>query len=518
MSFKPQGILTRRQSKSKQAKTVQETPKASKTKESKQNTHEPTQQPKTMSKTKRNMHAKTIETANNVVKSDQFKDLEAIQIEDRLQLTEEAWQKFQVEHEAYVDAIDAAQVEPEFMEYERVMELYLMVRSAFRSRIEALKPKLQAQPAADRPIQITVKQNEKEIANTWGTFGGDCLKWPGFRERFKVIHANADLAATQKFDYLQKALKGEAARIRGDLDITEQNYNIIWDRLIERYEDDYLIIHTLIQKITKMQPLQKATSYGLRRILDTIRDALGQLEAYFDTKAWYPILTFIVLDLLDTVTLREWEKLRPSLEQEDMETDQSNAEGAVGGDAQPQQKRKNGMPSWKQLESFIEQQAKYLGNIESSSKSDNLPRKADAREANASRERNQDRGQKRGTQQNQNAEQKIVPNGSCHLCSGPHWLYKCEKWLLEMSLTGRKDYILAHNLCHICLQASHGETDCFPPRRNKPCNKCFPDRRFHNSTLCPVGDRDRATTSINQASLGGVQASTGARSKNQSSA
>lgn len=188
----------------------QDTPKSSRS-DKDQAVSEPNQQAKAMSTAKRGIYAKAIEGAHRVATGDQFQSLDMFQIEDRMQMMDNDWDKFRLEHEAIIGSIDDTQAEAQANEYDRVMEMYLATRSTIRARIDALKPKIQAQATIDRPIQVTLKQNEGEIPNTWGTFSGDCLKWPSFRDCFKVIHDNANLTAARKFYFLQEALKGEAA-------------------------------------------------------------------------------------------------------------------------------------------------------------------------------------------------------------------------------------------------------------------------------------------------------------------
>lgn len=478
-----------------------------------------------MSTAKRSIYAATIEATHKLTNAAEFAAKTTIEIEDQLKVMEQDWMDFRNEHAKVIENAEETQLEAQAKEYARIMALYLASRSAMRSRIEVLKPKTQA-VAIDQGFQM-VKQKDpsSEIPNTWGTFAGgpgDCLKWPIFRDGFKVIHEHQSMSAALKFHYLQESLRGEAARVRGELGVTEPNYKIVWDRLVERYEDDYLIVHTLIQKMFTMQKLNKASSFGLRRILDNMRDCLGQLEIYFDTKAWNPMLVFLVMDLLDGETVREWEKLRPTLDIDINQPAEGNDNAANDVQAVPL-KRKNGVPNWKQLEAFLEQQAKFLGHAENSAHVENSSRSTNSRDNSASRDRkhdrNQDRNQKPTNKQGAKAnEAPNTPTTTCPLCNQPHYLRKCNDWRTEVTLTGRWDFVRDKNRCHICLEPYHGESDCYPGRRNKPCPKC-PERRFHNSTLCPVGDAQRREETqsrhdaINTLSLGNVQASTGARSK-----
>lgn len=61
-----------------------------------------------------------------------------------------------------------------------------------------------------------------------------------------------------------------------------------------------------------------------------------------------------------------------------------------------------------------------------------------------------------------------------------------------MSLNGRKDYIIANNLCYRCMRNEHGSSECNPTKKGEPCPRC-PQRRFHNSLLCPTKEAEVQT-------------------------
>ena len=139
-----------------------------------------------------------------------------------------------------------------------------------------------------------------EISNTWGTFDGSYSAWPSFRDRFAAVHNNSDVTVARKLDLLSKALIGKAALDTSKLSTTDAQYAVVWERLVDRYEDEYRVVHELVQKILGMRKLSSPSCHGIRQILDTMRDCLGQLEGYFNMTTWDPLLVFHVIDLLDT--------------------------------------------------------------------------------------------------------------------------------------------------------------------------------------------------------------------------
>lgn len=169
------------------------------------------------------------------------------------------------------------------------------------------------------------------------------------------------------------------------------------------------------------------------------------------------------------------------------------------GEARPQ-RRDVKMPSWAQLDAFLEQQAKIL--IHSENSSVNEPRDNSANRSNQNKPRLQS-----ASAINVNAKRQK----KCPLCSDEHYIHTCKIWKDEMNLLSRKAFVQEKNLCHVCLKPFHGSSNCYGAKKNIPCPKC-PNRRFHNSTLCPTGEANRQAAALSL-EVGTVQAHTGAISK-----
>lgn len=489
-----------------------------------------------MSINKRAIYARNLDNAHKAAHDIIFTNWSIFEVEDHLTMLEQDWEAFKKEHEKVIEAtVDPAELENQAKEYDKAQQAYKPTRSLCRTRIAVLTPKqqiIQHQPAE----RIKLEMPHAEIPNTWGTFSGGYTAWKSFRDCFKVIHEDENSAPSRKCHYLSEALKGEAAGARGELGITEQTYQLIWQRLEERYEDDYKIVEELVGKLLSMPKLTQPSCSGLRRILDVMRDALGQLKDYFDITQWDPLLVFLVLSLIDNDTRGEWEKNRSKPQKKSQPNEQAPDQAAgtdqmaIDSEQQPS-KRKSYLPSWADLEKFIEQQAKYIAHLD---------------ERHGARSHNRNTGPSRERSKSSNPAQQQPNTGQrnqlrnqrtpCLLCNGPHPIFKCEIWLKEMNLAGRIQYMNEHNLCHMCLRPNHNDFLCYTnpdgtPKEAVPCPRC-PNRKFHNSTLCPSHEADKRTMALNAqqsnvqhgtaqqniAPLGNVQANTGAYSKNKRSA
>lgn len=483
-----------------------------------------------MSVNKRAIYARNLETAHKAAHDILFTNWSIIEVEDHLTMLEQDWEAFKKEHEKVIEAItDDAQFEIQANEYDKAQQAYKPTRSLCRTRIAVLTPK--QQPVQQQPAErFKLEMPHAEIPNTWGTFSGGYTAWKSFRDCFKVIHEDENLAPARKCHYLSEALKGEAAGARGELGITEQTYQLIWQRLEERYEDDYKIVEELVGKLLNMPKLTQPSCGGLRRILDVMRDALGQLKDYYDIMQWDPLLVFLVLGLIDNDTRGEWEKTR-SKPQKKSQSNEHAPDQAAGGEQglvdveQQQPKRKSYVPSWADLEKFIEQQAKYIAHLDDRQGARSLTRNS------SSARSNQPPQQSSTAQRNQ-----VRTKTPCLLCRGPHPIFKCEIWLKEMNLAGRIQYMNENNLCHMCLRPNHNDFMCYTNKDGTPkeavqCPRC-PNRKFHNSTLCPSHEADKRAMALNaqhgnvqagtsqhsMAPTGNVQANTGAYSKTQRNA
>jgi len=125
----------------------------------------------------------------------------------------------------------------------------------------------------------------------------------------------------QKFHYLVSAINGDAKRVIQHLPVSEQGFRVAWEILVERYENERLIINTHIDNIMKLPCLISENSSQLRHLVDTTKCNLEALKAMKQkTESWDMIIIFTVVQRLDIKTKKEWElhmsnKELPTLQQ-----------------------------------------------------------------------------------------------------------------------------------------------------------------------------------------------------------
>lgn len=75
-------------------------------------------------------------------------------------------------------------------------------------------------------------------------FSGEVAEWLSFRDTFEsLIHKNGTIDLIQKFHYLKASLEGSAAQIIKSLEFTAVNYNVAWETICNRFNNQRLLTH-----------------------------------------------------------------------------------------------------------------------------------------------------------------------------------------------------------------------------------------------------------------------------------
>lgn len=328
-------------------------------------------------------------------------------------------------------------------------------------------------------IEIEVQQTDSNgnIPNVWGKFDGDYAKWKSFHDRWVAsMHDNKKVKTIVKFQNLQAACVGEAKGALGEWDLTEENYSKAWERLQKIYEDDYMQVQSFMQKLNDLPAMNGSTSKNIREIIDIVHKHIHGLQRYIDLNDKHPYVVFAVISKMDTDTYRAWEKYRPSLVKAQTANDDD-----VENDASRPGKH---IPTWSELERFLEGEVTIRVHAE---------RRPNHELSQPNIMQMSKKQQKRfGKQQNRESNADFSGTMKCVICGDAHMIYKCQTFI-DLSIVGRLNQVTEHELCVSCLRKSHAGR-CMNKRNNQACPKCLPDKKYHNSLLCP-----NANTSANAA-------------------
>ncbi|XP_011707972.1 PREDICTED: uncharacterized protein LOC105462820 [Wasmannia auropunctata] len=276
------------------------------------------------------------------------------------------------------------------------------------------------------------------------TFSGKYDEWLSFHDTFMtVIHSNKSLGNVQKFQYLRASLTDKAADIIKSLEISDNNYDLAWNLLKERYDNKQVIVQTHVKAILDLPAMTKENANDLRQIADGVSihiRALTTLECHADK--WDALLIYILNSKLDSITSREWH---------------TSLKGTK-------------LPTLKEFIEFLTHRSQVLE--ESVKRNSMLSGRPDSR-AQA----------QLGTRRQ--ALHATAERGKCNYCGGSHLIYFCKNFL-ALSIEQRIAEMRGRKICLNCLRASnHTAAKC----SSDGCRTC---NSKHNTLLHIPRDRGEA--------------------------
>lgn len=331
-------------------------------------------------------------------------------IDLKIKKLSEAWERIEVEHEALtVNALEA----PIYA------DRYLRMESKVEDAIIELQDK--------KKMPSQENKHEGLIMNrvTIPKFQGDYFKWVTFRDLFvSMVVDNKGLSKSQKMQLLKTNLVGEADTLIGDLTISEVNFDSAWNRLMNRYDNNRVVIYKLINKMIGQQ-MCKGDAHSIKKLLDTTDQIILALANMGrPTNAWDDWVVVIVTQKLGESSQKDWEQ-------------------KISGTTEPL--------TWEQLKSFMEEHFRMLERVEGSSK------RVEAKKQIKS-------------------YQGSIDTRTCIVCNEDHGLFQCHRWK-KMAARERWEVVKSNKLCFLCLKVHKDQLRC---EREKPCKRC--DKK-HNTWL-----------------------------------
>lgn len=238
-------------------------------------------------------------------------------------------------------------------------------------------------------------------------FSGNPRDWPTFYECFRnLIHDNKDLNDIDRVHYLIGKLSGKALAVCSGVPPVADNYKIIWQALVDKYQDNRLLANTYLEQLFELKPAQTASANNLNNFLekfDTATRALKQLkiEDLFDYT-----LVYLALKKLDPESNRLFENSR--------------------GDT--------AIPSYQEVLEFVKEQTKIY------------TRTCTFNKPVLNTSNNSKSKLTHSFVVNSNSNQ----TNKCPMCNATHLIVNCSKFL-EMSPNERYTIVRNKNLCLNCL-------------------------------------------------------------------
>jgi hypothetical protein len=209
------------------------------------------------------------------------------QLEVRFKLINENWEKYnnvQDELEELGHDSKGQQQRDEMEERYRYLTGLILVQSKMK------EPELSGSPELHVTTEPSVKVRLPQLSVL--KFSGNLQDWVTFKDTFLSLAGDSiTIPNIQTFHYLLSAINGDAKRVIQYIPESEQGFRLAWEILVERYENEWLIINTLIDNIMKLPSLTSKNASQLHQIVDTTKCDLEALKAMKQiTDSWDRLL------------------------------------------------------------------------------------------------------------------------------------------------------------------------------------------------------------------------------------
>lgn len=267
-------------------------------------------------------------------------------------------------------------------------------------------------------------------------FDGNYQSWLEFRDTFSsLVHDNASINAINKFHYLRASLQSKAALIIKNIDFKAEHYQLAWDLLCERFNNNRLLVDNHLRALfDDVEPILTESSVGIRNLVDLINKNIRALTTLKKpTQHWDLIIIYFMVKKLDSITRRDWEE---------------NRNTALNNDD----------PTLQQFCSFLGKRADWLESVESnncSSKHNSIVALNNSHINKINSKTNTQIQKQQNKKSNYNHK-----NNKCPLCSQVHTLYRCDSFR-SLSIEARIQKVTGINnhvststqSCHLTIES-----------------------------------------------------------------
>lgn len=289
-------------------------------------------------------------------------------------------------------------------------------------------------------------------------FSGMETEWINFYNFFEnTIHNNDTLSNVEKFVYLTSCLSNQPLALIKSLPLTDVNYVIARQMLIDRYQNSRLIVSSHVSSILDLPNIAIVSTEVLRAFLNALTEnsnALRSLDIHLENDS--VILVSVLLRKLCADLRHKFEQSRTDSKQ---------------------------MPTVQELVQFLESQCTQMeaADIPSMSKRhyENTIKSIPVNNTTSLRYSKKD---VQNTFRTLPESKKLVllsdsKMSTCSFCNSTgHKIYSCQEFL-QLSPPNRYAFIRSKKCCTNCLSCSHRYNQC---TSNHSCNIC---KNKHHSLL-----------------------------------
>lgn len=286
------------------------------------------------------------------------------------------------------------------------------------------------------------------------SFHGHYQNWLEFRDTYlSLIHLRSDIDNINKLHYLRASLKGSALLIIDNLDFKAENYEAAWNLLCSRYDNKRLLVNNHVHALFNVEHIKHESCSAIRHLIDVTNKNLRALSTLDQpTQYWDTLIIHMMAEKLDSVTHREWEEHRNSL---------------------------NSPPSLEKFITFLSNKADLLETLQENKSKTKIHNKnsLDTIKNHYNQPTSTKYTQNTYLQYNTNKKHNNTYKKSltCPMCNQNHFLFSCEAFR-SLSIEERRQKAKDAKVCLNCLRPGHIETRC----NLVPCKYC---KKKHSTLL-----------------------------------
>lgn len=299
-------------------------------------------------------------------------------------------------------------------------------------------------------------------------FDGEIQNFPFFYETFKrVIHENKNLTDSERVHYLTTHLTEKAKTICAGIIPSAENYDIIWQALLDKYRDDRALATSYLNQLFSLKNINGPSANNLEKFIDQYAATISALKQLKIENLSDFIFVHLGLKLIDSDTAKCFE-------------------ASIRGQSD--------MPKYEEFIKFVREQVKILYRTSQQpgfTKSDN-PRSLASASVRAAITRAPAPRALITTQKTP------APAAKCKLCQGSahKHIYECKQFA-NLSPLDKFKFVKESRFCVNCLSSQHTAFNCSSKQACRRCNlkhhtllhfeRELP-RKFNSTAMAAVSD------------------------------
>lgn len=407
----------------------------------------------------REMHLNALKALRTEISGDGFPEFTPGDLMVRAEQLRDHYAKMEAAHSRYRQI----NVQSSNTIYENARGQYVKMLAKVENRIKELNREehSRTQPTANSTMmsqEQLVYRVDTNRRPQIGKFNGSPADWPGFRDVFLAEVDRKNIEPVMKLIYLRDACVDKAARILGTWQLTAVNYPLAWESMKHAFDDEYQVVHGILNEMYKVQPAERESIDDMQEILNVLNNSRRQL------------LSMTTPQVLEEQMFMHYATRRMAPTTRDAWEQYRNREKTTGLTSLDEMKQFLYHKTRMHIQSSASPVPQKSSNVKSASKGNSISHNAKPYERNRST-RDEGRPDSFG----------FGPPSACIMtgCGLTHYLGQCMNFR-RLTFADRLEVVKENQLCRCCLMTGHMASIC----KKRGCSNC-PDAKYkHHYFLC----------------------------------